>query len=254
MYKRLDPQKIIQTMAQLRDRIVARFPDASLGRMGSELLRIAEETAVRAAWIRRPHVWLRIAIAVILMLIPLGLVLQLKDMKLAQEDFRMSEVVQTLQAGIESVVFIGAAVLFLVTLETRIKRRRTLQAIHELRAMAHIVDMHQLAKDPEQVIHAERRDGTAGTLHDSPDLVRYLDFCSELLSLISKVAALYVQDFPDPVALTAVDEVESLTTGLSRKIWQKIDILEQVVSAERRMAAPRSGEASAELLMPGEPH
>ena len=86
--------------------------------------------------------------------------------------------------------------------------------------------------------------------------MRYLDFCSEMLSSISKVAALYVQDFPHPVALTAVDEVETMTTGLSRKIWQKIDILEQVVSAERRVAPARrrAGEAAAELLMPGEPH
>ena len=28
-------------------------------------------------------------------------------------------------------------------------RKRALAAIHELRAMAHIVDMHQLTKDPE---------------------------------------------------------------------------------------------------------
>jgi hypothetical protein len=34
-----------------------------------------------------------------------------------------------------------------------------------------------------------------------------------------------VQKFDDPVALAAVNEVEDLTTGLSRKIWQKIMIL-----------------------------
>ena len=46
-----------------------------------------------------------------------------------------------------------------------------------------------------------------------------------MLSLTGKVAALYVQHFDDPVALAAVNEVESLTTGLSRKIWQKLMIL-----------------------------
>ncbi len=60
---------------------------------------------------------------------------------------------------------------------------------------------------------------------------RYLDYCSELLSLIGKIAVVYVQDFQDPVVLTAVDEIEHLTTALSRKIWQKIMILDQVVSA-----------------------
>ena len=59
------------------------------------------------------------------------------------------------------------------------------------------------------------------------ELSRYLNYCSEMLSLIGKVAALYVQRFDDPVALSAVNEMEDLTTGLSRKIWQKIMILNQ---------------------------
>ena len=62
-------------------------------------------------------------------------------------------------------------------------------------------------------------------------LNRYLDYCSESLALISKIAALYVQDFQDPIVLDAVDDVEDLTSGLSRKIWQKITILENLSRA-----------------------
>ena len=62
------------------------------------------------------------------------------------------------------------------------------------------------------------------------ELARYFDYCSEMLSLIGKVAALYVQGFSDPVALQAVDDIENMTTALSRKIWQKIMILEQADS------------------------
>ena len=40
-----------------------------------------------------------------------------------------------------------------------------------------------------------------------------------------KVAALYGQSFPDGVVLGSVNELQTLTTGLSRKIWQKIMIL-----------------------------
>ena len=36
---------------------------------------------------------------------------------------------------------IGVGVFFLVTFERRLKRRRILKAIHELRSAAHIVDM-----------------------------------------------------------------------------------------------------------------
>jgi hypothetical protein len=59
------------------------------------------------------------------------------------------------------------------------------------------------------------------------ELSRYLDYCSEMLSLVGKIAALYVQRFDDPVVLAAVDEIEDLTTGISRKIWQKIMIINQ---------------------------
>jgi hypothetical protein len=56
--------------------------------------------------------------------------------------------------------------------------------------------------------------------------------------LIGKVAALYVQGFPDPVALAAVDDIENPTTSLSRKIWQKIVILEQTMPADKLASAP----------------
>ncbi len=58
------------------------------------------------------------------------------------------------------------------------------------------------------------------------ELARYLDSSSEMLSLTSKIAALYVQYFDDRVALQAVNEIENLTTGLSRKIWQKVMIID----------------------------
>ena len=60
------------------------------------------------------------------------------------------------------------------------------------------------------------------------DLNRYLDYCSDALALISKIAALYVQGFQDPILLDAVDDVEDLTAGFSRKIWQKITILDNL--------------------------
>jgi hypothetical protein len=53
-------------------------------------------------------------------------------------------------------------------------------------------------------------------------MCRYLDYCSEMLALVGKIAALYAPRIDDPVALAAVDGIESLTTNLSRKVWQKI--------------------------------
>ena len=48
------------------------------------------------------------------------------------------------------------------------------------------------------------------------------------LAVLGKVAALYVQHFQDEAVLRAVDEVENLTSGLARKIWQKITILDRL--------------------------
>ena len=124
------------------------------------------------------------------------------------------------------VVLIGIAVVFLSTLERRIKRHRGLCAIHELRALAHIIDMHQLTKDPDRLMWQRRGyASTAGRALTPFQLTRYLDYCSEMLSLTGKIAVLYVQNFDDDVMLSAVNEIEELTTGLSRKIWQKLMIL-----------------------------
>ena len=136
---------------------------------------------------------------------------------------------QALDSSIGSVVFVGAAILFFLSWEHRIKRDRALKAIHELRALAHIVDMHQLTKDPESYAgHGPSSSQIRKRVMTPFELNRYLDYCSDALALISKIAALYVQGFQDPVLLDAVDDVEDLTAGFSRKIWQKITILENL--------------------------
>ena len=134
--------------------------------------------------------------------------------------------IQAFEASISSIVFIGAAILFLISWENRIKRRRALKSLHELRALAHIVDMHQLTKDPESSLAPSRASSAKKRPLTPFELNRYLDYCSESLALISKIAALYVQGFEDPVLLDAVDDMEDLTAGFSRKIWQKLTILE----------------------------
>ena len=89
--------------------------------------------------------------------------------------------------------------------------------------------MHQLTKDPERLLSKEpSTPSSPERLMTSPELGRYLDYCSELLSVTSKLAALLVQYFNDEVVLSAVNEIETLTTGLSGKIWQKIRMLDRV--------------------------
>ena len=67
---------------------------------------------------------------------------------------------------------------------------------------------------------------------NSYELKRYLNYCSEMLAIIGKIAALYAQNFPDTTIISSVNEIESLTSGISRKAWQKIMILQQSKDAK----------------------
>lgn len=239
-YSALEPDRLIATIGRLRDRIRERFPAASLGGVADALLAIAAAHAQRSAAIQRPNWWLRGLSLALLLAGAASLVLLVASIRLrTQAEWPLSEAVQTLEAGLSVLFFLGAGAVFLFSMELRIKRRRCLEAVHELRAMAHIVDMHQLTKDPERL--SGRGPDTASSPARSLtrfELVRYLDYCSEMLSLMGKVAALYAQGFPDAQAVDAVDDVEDLTTGLSRKIWQKIMILENVPDTGGPAAAP----------------
>lgn len=229
-FRQLDSDKIVETVAALHHRIEQRFPGSGLGKVVAELLQVAEETVERTRWIQQPHLPLRAAAAVLTLAIfalLAGLLFHIKNFQFS--DFTNS--VQALDASISSVVFIGAAVLFLVSWENRIKRNRALKAIHELRALAHIVDMHQLTKDPESAFRNVPTESRSKRTLTPFELGRYLDYCSDAQALISKIAALYVQGFQDPVLLDAVDDMEDLTNGLSRKIWQKITLLENLDKA-----------------------
>ncbi len=224
----LDAQRIIETVAKLRDRIRERFPKASLGSVAEELLDHARAHAARSAAIRRPS-WLLRTISIglcccaALTLATLAASVRLR----VNDEWQLSDMVQTLEAGISMLFFLGAGAVFALSLDLRRRRRRCLEALHELRAMAHIVDMHQLTKDPERLRQPGPDTSSSPKRTLSPfELSRYLDYCSEMLSLMGKLAALYAQGFPDGEAVQAVDEVEDLTTNLSRKIWQKIMILE----------------------------
>jgi hypothetical protein len=98
--------------------------------------------------------------------------------------------------------------------------------------------MHQLTKDPEHLISPDL------TTPSSPEhklshfeMSRYLDYCTELLSLSSKIAAVHLQAVNDPVVLSAVSDIEILSSNLTNKIWQKID----VIDAQRRAAGQIPG-------------
>jgi hypothetical protein len=236
VYRTVNPDSVVSTVSRLRDRVHERFPESSLARVASELLEVARSSAERARWSAQPLISLRVAMGALLLLIAVGLVATVLSLSGSAKVHQVSafELVQAVEAGVNDLVFVGVAVFFLASLESRIKRSRMLAAIHELRALAHIVDMHQLTKSPERVVLAGPDTASSPERVLSPfELSRYLDYCSEMLSLLGKIAALYAQVTTDSGALTAVDQIEDLTSGLSRKIWQKLMILHRVSGEEQ---------------------
>lgn len=230
MYRSLDPEKIVDTSEKLHARILERFPDSSLGRLAGELVSVTQRAADLSRWLTQAHWPLRAAVVLCILVMLLVVAGLARQFQVEVGQVSLPELLQGLEAGINDLVFLGVAIFFLGTWETRIKRSKVLKAVHELRSLAHVIDMHQLTKDPENLLADYTSTASSPQRTMTPfELTRYLDYCSECLSLISKVAALYVQDFQDPATLSAVNDVESLTTGLSRKVWHKIVILDRML-------------------------
>ena len=167
-------------------------------------------------------IWYRVIAAIVILAILAGLI-GLMFVFRPDEELSFVDLVQTFEAGVNDLIFISLAIFFVVRLERRMKRQKALDMLHKLRSLAHIIDMHQLTKDPDSIAREDQRTSSS-PIRDMTayEVKRYFDYCSEMLAILSKLAALLIQDFDDPVTLNAVNEIESLTSGLSRKIWQKI--------------------------------
>ena len=188
----------------------------------------------------RPILSLRIVTAVLVILLiaviawTLRSVINLEDFR---EILRLENFIPLLEAGINDIILIGAGIFFLVSAETRIKRRRVLSSLHKLRVFAHIIDMHQLHKDPERILKRGELAPSTPKLDMTPfELSRYLDYCTELLSFTGIIAGFYAQNSEDAVLVDAVSDIETLTNGISRKIWQKLMILDLLGEGDQRVS------------------
>lgn len=224
MYRKLNLNKTIETIDLLRKRIEDRFPDSGLSKVCGELKEIAVESSAKIAFISKPIIWLRLAFGALIIIGLSTLVYSLSLLKISMDEIQLVDLVQGAEASVNDIIFIGAAIYFLFRTETLIKRKKALTALHELRTIAHVIDMHQLTKDPKS-LNARGTENSPKREMNNYELSRYLDYCSEMLSLTSKVSALYANDYNDEVVLNTINEIEDLTTSLSGKVWQKIMIL-----------------------------
>jgi len=240
-YQVLKPGAVHETVLRLQQRISARFPDRNLQLVAGEVAAAidAQQLQPQSPWYRALRIASRTAMAVLFGVLVVGIVMLFQSAARLSAPASVWEWIQIAESAINDVVFAGIAIWFLWQLPERVQRRHDLKALHTLRSLAHVIDMHQLTKDPERLRSDFRRTEKSMALDmTAVDLANYLDYCSELLSLVSKTAALFARDTSDPAILATVEGIEDLTTGMARKIWQKIALLPR---ADEPTGAPRVG-------------
>ncbi|MBO6728880.1 MAG: hypothetical protein JJ884_05285 [Maricaulis sp.] len=229
-FKSLNSAHIIETLERLADRVRERFPDASLNNVVTEVIDLGKRDRRRSERLARPYILLRMGTAAAI----IGAVISLAYMGywlfsaigVDGDGFDIFNIFEGVEAGLNIVILAAVAIFTLSRIEERLKRSLALDDLHELRSIAHIIDMHQLTKDPTAVLKLGPRTASSPTREMSDfELSRYLDYCAELLSLAGKIAALYAQSSRDPVVIAAVNDIETLTSNMSAKIWQKIIIV-----------------------------
>lgn len=234
-YSELKCDLILMTLEKLETRILERFPGSGLSQVCGELRQVGAGVQQLISRLQQPIWIVRILVVLtILALVFLAVAVFSASLKqMSPQVDGISDFLQGVESAINELIFLAIALYFLGTLEGRLKRYATLRALHRLRSIAHVVDMHQLTKDPAYLLVPP--DNTASSparTMTAYELARYLDYCSELLSITSKLAALHAQYLSDTVVLDAVNDVEQLAHGLSGKIWQKIMILDLAIPNE----------------------
>ena len=199
-YRALDASSIIATIDRLQARIVERFAERGLAGVCVQLAETARRDRDKVEALRKPDLTVRAGVFSVATLSVATLFLLLRQVKLpsllhllqpGDEAGAMLTVFQGIDSAVNIIIFFGVGLFFLLRHEERDKRRRALDDLYELRSIAHVIDMHQLTKDPTTLLAGDNRTASSPTDTMTPfELVRYLDYCSEMLSLVAKVAAL----------------------------------------------------------------
>lgn len=230
----LDSTKVSATVEALKRRVQERFPGSGLNAIAHRLVELAGKTPTRLDEIEKVSPRIKVASLAAATLVVVGasnVIVALHGDKLSAS--QLSEISAT-EALLQELVLIGVGVAFIAGWESRWKRRNALRGLREIRAFVHLVDMHQLTKDPHRATVSSLGDTDSSPRRDltMDELGRYLDYCSEMLALASKLASMYAERHDDRVVLDTVNEIETLANGLAAKVWQKIALLGRVLKPE----------------------
>jgi hypothetical protein len=237
-FKSLDPEKILATTELLEHRVRERFPDRGLTLVAGEVVALARSVREEVKALAPPIWWLRGLVGLVVLAGAAVFLWVGSIIPLNQVGRDAIGSVQSVEAAINTVLLAVLGLVALVRLEARVKRQRVARGLHALRSVIHVIDMHQLTKDPVTLSSEFRRtEHSPERSLDAVGMSRYLDYCSELLAITGKLAALYAQAVPDEGVAQAVNDIELLGSSLSRKIWQKITLIDGKPPARKKRVA-----------------
>lgn len=223
MYKELNIDKITEVIQTLSLRIQDRFPKADLVNVCNELKELAIKSKATNARIAKPYIFIRIAFILLIVVASCSIIYTLFMLKFEDSLLTVQNFITVSEAFLNETITIGFAFYFLYKFEDLIKQKKILSDLQELRTIAHVIDLHQLTKDPTHIL-AERTKNSPKREFTNAEVNRYLIYCSEMLSLASKVAATYGYNNKDEIILDTIHNIEVLSSTLSSKIWQKIEL------------------------------
>ena len=223
MFKNLDIDKVTAAIELLRLRVQERFPTANLLNVCNELKELSNNAKANIQHLNKPYVYFRIIFSFLIILTIVLITYTIWHISSQDLPSNFQSFIATSEALMNELVMIGAAFYFIGKFENSLKQKKILYALQELRTIIHVIDLHQLTKDPAPILQNNSEHSPERALSKS-ELNSYLDYCSEMLSLTSKVAATYGFNCNDQIVLETIHNIEVLSGTLSNKIWQKITI------------------------------
>jgi len=223
MFKNLNIDKVTAAINLLHLRIQERFPTANLLNVCNELKELSNKAKSNIQHLNKPYIYFRILFSFLIIITTGGIAYTIWHISSQDLPSNFQSFISTSEALLNELVMIGAAFYFIGKFENSLKQKKILHSLQELRTIIHVIDMHQLTKDPTHVLQ-NNTDHSPERVLTKNELNRYLDYCSEMLSLTSKVAATYSFNSNDQIVLDTIHNIEVLSGSLSNKIWQKISI------------------------------
>jgi hypothetical protein len=225
----LDPNKIYKNISALEQRVLARFEGRNIAKRAKKLTELSAKAVVRSQQLAKPNYFLRLISILSLTLFIAAIAALLLEASSAinfASNVDLSELLQGAQAGIELVVFLGIVVLFIWSIETRIRRKALLTEIEYLQNFLHLINVGQLDKEPVRLDKGFKKEKNSPDISlDYFSMERYLSHSQKLAHYAAEVGRVYANTLVDAEVDNAAEELRRFAFDIARTCLEKMNIL-----------------------------